>query len=50
VLDWAPVLFYALAATMAAQKALRPALGILVFYGVGLNLVMLGLLAVLHQA
>lgn len=49
VLDWAPVLFYALAATLAAQKNLRPALGVLVFYGVGLNLVMLGLLAVLHQ-
>lgn len=48
VLDWAPVLFYALA--LAVHQGLKPALAVLTLYGIGLNVVAMALLALLHQS
>lgn len=47
VLDWAPVLFFALG--LAVSKGLRPALAVFVIYAMGLNVVAMALLATLHQ-
>jgi hypothetical protein len=48
VLDWAVVLFFALA--LAVREGMRPAFAVLTVYGIGLNVVAMALLALLHQS
>lgn len=48
VLDWMPVLFYALALTVSAQ--LRPAFAVLTTYALGLNVVAMTVLALIPAA